>query len=314
MKPFLILLFAGLYISAAAQKTESFYDYNWKPCTAENARFYSTLEKTDSGWLRHDYYLNGMSLQMRALYEDKECKIQTGQCSYYHANGYPSTLGRMVKNKQEGVCMRYYSNGMTADSAYYQNGKPVGHRFLWHRNGFLSDSIAHLNDSIDIQITWFDDGAPSAGGLLLRGKKHGTWKYYHHHGALSGTEVYNNGSLVSKEYFNEDSTPQTNMAKANTDAVFKNGTQAWTKYLEKNLYWPHNYGITNTDMVTVGVEFVIDESGKPQDVEVVVPFNTVFDKIAVDIIRNCPAWKPAIRQNRKVKMLFRQPVTFRQNE
>lgn len=301
-------------ISAIAQKTESFYDYYWKPCEAENARFYSTLEKTDSGWLRHDYYINGMSLQMRALYEDKDCKIQTGPCSYFHANGYASTIGRMVKNKQEGVCMRYYSNGMMADSATWKNGRPIGYRLMWHRNGFMSDSIAHVNDSMDVQISWFDNGAPSAGGVLLRDKKQGKWKYYHRNGGPSGTEVYSNGKLLSEEYFNEDGTPQTDTAKANMDAVFKNGIQAWRKYLEKNLYWPAGFKITNANSVTVGVQFVIDEDGKPQDVEVVVPFTPEFDKIAVKIIRNCPAWKPGIRQNRKIKTLLRQPVTFQQEE
>ncbi len=278
----------------------------------ENARFYSTIEKTDSGWLRNDYYINGMSLQMRALYEDKECKINNGQANYFYPNGYPSILGRMVKNKQEGICMRYYSNGMTADSAFYSTGRPVGYRLMWHRNGFLSDSIAHVNDSVDVQISWFDNGGPSAGGYLLRNKKNGKWKYYHRNGEPSGTEVYNNGKLLSQEYFNEDGTPQTDTAKANTDAIFKNGIEAWKKYLENKLYWPPAYKLTNTDMVTVGIQFVIDETGKAQDVEVYVPFSKEFDNIAVNVIRNCPAWKPAIKQNRKVKTLFRQPVTFHQ--
>ena len=47
-----------------------------------------------------------------------------GKVTYYHPNGYPSALGRMVKNKQEGIYMRYYSNGMTADSAFYQQEDP----------------------------------------------------------------------------------------------------------------------------------------------------------------------------------------------
>lgn len=314
MKHFLLLLFTCLCITSIAQKTESFYDYNWKTSEPGNARFFSTVEKTDSGWLRKDYYINGMSLQMQALYEDKDCKIKNGNASYYHPNGYASATGRFVKNKQEGIYMRYYSNGMTADSAFYRNGRHVGHRLVWHRNGYLSDSIAHMNDSIDVQISWFDDGSPSAGGYLLREKKHGKWKYYHHNGSPSGIEVFKNGELVSKEYFNEDGTPQSNIDNANTDPVFKTGTQAWTKYLEKNLYWPPGYKITNTNAVTVGVQFVIDEEGKPQDVEVVVPFTKEFDKIAVTVIRKCPSWKPGVKQNRKVKTLFRQPVTFVQEE
>lgn len=300
---------------AAAQKTELFYDYNWKSSTPENAKFYSTVEKTDSGWFRNDYYISTYKLQMKALYEDADCKIINGYCTWFHANGIPSTVGRMIHNKREGVCVQYHPNGMIADSATYHNGIPVGARFMWHRNGFLADSISHINDSMDVQVSWFDDGALKAAGYLLKDKPVGKWKYYHRNSEVAGIVIYENGKSVSKEYFNEDGSPQADTAVANSESVFKNGgINGWRKYLEKTALWPHGLQLVNTNAVTVGVEFTINEEGKPEDVGIYIPFHDAFDKIAIEIIRKSPVWKPAMQHNRKVKQRYRQPVTFQQTE
>jgi TonB family protein len=302
-------------ISSAGQKHENYYDYNWKACEPGDARFYCTVEKTDSGWLRLDYYLSNMQLQMQALYEDAACKSVNGYAFYYHPNGRPSTLGRMLHNKQQGICVRYYSNGMMADSAMYHNGIPAGSRIMWHRNGYMSDSIVHVNDSMNVHYSWFDNGSISFAGYLLKEKKHGKWKYFHRNGSLAGELVFDKGEIVSVKYYNDDGTGQADTSRANSDAVFKNGgTAGWAKYMEKNLYWPPGFAIKNTNRVVVVVSFVVDEEGRVQDAEVTVPFHKEFDSIALRIIKNSPAWKPAIAQNRKVKNYFRQPVTFQQDE
>lgn len=304
-----------LSLAVVGQKTERYYDYQWNPSIPENARFYSVMEKTDSGWFRNDYFLGSHSLQMRALFEDSACKIMNGSCIYFHANGSASTVGRMIHNKQEGICMIYYSNGMTADSALYHNGVPVGCRVKWHRNGYMSDSIYHVNDSLDVQVSWFDDGAIASAGYLVRGKMEGKWKFYHHNGINSAIEVYDHGKNISKEFFNEDGNLVADTSQANGDAVLKKGGPgAWSTYLRKNLYWPNGYQFSNGNMAVVVVQFTIDEQGKVENEEVVIPFHPEFDRIALKIIHNSPEWLPAMQHNRKVKFAFRQPVTFQQEE
>jgi TonB family protein len=302
-------------LSVASQKTESYYDWKWKPCPAESARFFSTLEKTDSGWFRNDYFLGSKSLQMSALYEDQDCKIQNGNCTYFYANGYPSLIGVMRHNKQEGVCVRYHSNGAMSDSAFYHNGIAVGSKVSWHRNGYMSDSVYHANDSMDVHISWFDDGGLAYAGYLLHDKPQGKWKYYHHNNNISSEEIYSNGKPVSKTYYNEDGTTESDTAKANSDARFKSGgIEGWQKYLGRNLYWPNGLKFSNATQAVVVVSLTIDEEGKPQDVEVSIPLHPEFDKIAVNVIRNSPKWLPAVSHNRKVKSRFIQPVTFQQPE
>ena len=314
MKPLatLSLLLFSFYVNA--QVTEAYYDYQWKPCAAENARFYSKVEKTDSGWFRRDYFLSNKNLQMQALFEDNACKTINGHCYYFFANGNVDAIGHMVHNKEEGAYVRYYSNGMIADSAFYHNGIPTGSRIKWYRNGFMSDSIFHANDSMDIQVSWFDDGAVAAAGYFLRGKPYGKWKFYHRNGNLSEEEVYAKGEAVSKTYYNEDGSPRNDTASVNKQPAFKNGIKAWQQYLSKNLNWPHGLEFSNGTMAVVVVGFTVNEEGKIEDEEVIVPFHPAFDIIALRVIHNSPQWTPGMMHNRKVKYHFRQPVTFQQQE
>ena len=83
--------------SSEAQKTEKFYDYNWKECEPAMARFYSTIEKTDSGYLHNDYFIHEKKLQMQGLYEDADAKVKNGIFYFYHPNGVLQTVGRYVQ-------------------------------------------------------------------------------------------------------------------------------------------------------------------------------------------------------------------------
>lgn len=311
MKIFILIGWLCLSVITSAQTTETYYDFYWKTCDPALARYYSTIQKTDSGWLRYDYFVTGPTLQMQALYADKDCKVKNGHAFYYHANGQLQAKGKFLNDKREGIYTRYHSNGMMSDSGFYHNDNSIGTRYRWHSNGYAADSITRLNDSLEVQVSWFENGSPDAAGYLLNNKLHSKWKYWHRNGAPAGEEVYDKGRVISKTYFNEDGSAQPDTSLANSDAYFtKGGPEGWRRYLEKNVRWPENYQLTNATQVTVGVMFCIDETGKVGDVEVYVPFHSVFDKAAEKIIRNSPVWKPAMRNNRKQKSWYRQPLTF----
>jgi TonB family protein len=302
-------------LSSAAQKKETFYDFYWKPCAATEARFYSIVQKTDSGWLRKDYYISNKSLQMQALFEDEACKIANGHMYYFHVNGNPSIIGRKLHGKNDGVCVSYHFNGYIWDSAEYKNGRVTGIRYRWYDNGSMSDSISHVNDSMDVQVSWFENGEIESGGYRLHNKLHGKWQFFHRNGKLAAFIVYNKGKAISKEYFKEDGAALSDTSQVNKEASFaRGGLAGWKKYLERNLQWPSNLKFTNGYMATVGVTFSINEEGKVDDIRVTTPFHSDFDKAAERIIRQSPAWTPAMHENRKVKSWHTQPVSFVQQE
>jgi len=76
-----------------AQKIEKFFDYKWKPCEVNMARFYAVIVNTDSGWLRNDYFLANRKLQMKGLYRDSACKISNGYFYFFYANGVLESTG-----------------------------------------------------------------------------------------------------------------------------------------------------------------------------------------------------------------------------
>lgn len=316
MQKNLTFIFCLLFLLPSnGQKKEAFYDFYWNPCDPTSARYYSTVEKTDSGWLRKDYFIGTMKLQMQVLYEDETCKIPNGNVYYYHANGNPSMIGRKVHGKKEGVCMNFHSNGMTEDSAIYKNDKAIGNKLSWHRNGYTSDSVSHVNDSLDVHVGWFDHGGHAFAGYLLYGKRHGKWQYFHHNGKLSALIKYEKDIVVDKQYFNEDGSTLLDTSQVNKEAAFaKGGLSGWKKYLEKKLHWPHGLKFNTSAQATVGVSFSINEQGKVEDVEIVVPLHPEFDKIAERIIKESPDWVPGVLHNRKVKSWHTQPITFAQTE
>ncbi len=313
LKQLLTFLSVFLFVASSAQQKITYYNFSGKQCQPEQASFIITVDKTDSGWLKKEYYISTKKLKMQALFKDSACRTAHGFTTEYYPNGVVFTAGKKVNAEREGVYINYHLNGMMADSAFYHMNKPVGDRYMWHSNGYLADSIAHLNDSMDVQVGWFNDGSPSHAGHLLRNKRIGKWKFYHKSGKLSAEEVYVRGKLSSYTYYNEDGSLQPDSAAANADAEFlKGGREGWKKYVQKRLFWPPDYKLVNTNAVTVGVSFVVNEDGTVSDPFVYVPFYPAFDRIAFDIISKSSAWKPAMRQNRKVQQGMNQSVTFQQ--
>lgn len=314
MKIFKLLFILLIPVTVLSQKKEVYYSYDWKECPPENARYYSVIEKTDSGWYRKDYYVASKTLQMEALFEDEDCKVTNGSCKYYFANGYPSLIGKEIHGKQEGICLSFYDNGMLSDSALFHDGKIVDKRFKWHPNGVMADSINRINDSTEVDVQWFDDGSLAAAGHLRNGKQAGKWQYFYRNSKLSSLEEYAAGKLKSATYYDESGQIQTDTSAVNREADFKGGISAWKKYLEKNIYWPPNLNFTTPGSITVMIDFTIDENGKVTDPKVSLPFYPDFDKIALTIIKKSPDWMPRIAHNRKVKAYRRQPITFAQQE
>jgi hypothetical protein len=297
---------------AYCQKKEKYFDYQWRETNASRARFYSIIEKTDSGWHRRDYYLHSLSLLMEGLYADSACKVPSGRFRYIHPTRFVEAMGSYLDGKKQGLWLRYYSDGLLSDSTVYDHDNPVGVCTSWYRNGYMRDSGSYNPDGSGVHIGWYDNGNPSFAGRYSTGfKKYGKWTYFYKAGGVSATEVYNiQGRLLEKRYFDEKGALVADTAGDDREASFPGGQKAWADYLSRALYLPGQYNFTNGDEVTVVIEATIGEDGRVADAEVKVPFYPAFDTIALDVVRHSPNWIPAIDHHRKVRGIIRQPVTF----
>ena len=315
MKPALVSLLLLASLFADAQTIQKFYDYSWKPCQESDARFVAYITKTDSGYVRKDYFLHSKKLQMSGKYGDADCKLHDGYFYYFHANGVLESSGQYSNGKKNGLWLSYHHNGMMSDSSVYTAGNAVGISMSWHLNGYNADSTVRATDGSGLSVSWFDNGSPSsAGRYVAGGQKHGSWVYYHNNGQKSAVESYEQGKLVKAVYYDEDGKLQDTKNRKDADASFAGGAEGWGRYILKKIYFPDRFKFVNGDKAVVVVSFVVDEAGNVGDVVVTTPFYPAFDKIAASAIAEAPKWKPAIQYNRRVKRSFRQPVTFVQVE
>ncbi|MFL5739644.1 MAG: energy transducer TonB [Flavisolibacter sp.] len=313
MKPMLAALFLLVVTSLSAQKIEKYYDYTWKEVQdPTRARFYSLIEKKDSVWSRRDYYIHERTIQMQGYYKDRDCKTEHGEFTYYFNNGKLQMIGSYVNGNKSGSWITYHENGMMSDSVYYdEHGWIMGTSLGWHENGVMSDSTIIYPDGSGLSISWWDNGNPSAAGRYAPGKKlHAKWQYFYSNGKLSSEEVYDQGTLVNKQYYDEEGRKLSDTTTRDRTASFPGGLKEWQKYLERHIYFPPQYKFTNGDEAVVIVRFAVNEEGVVSEVTVTSSLHPDFDKIAVDVIKHSPKWDPALSHNRRIKEYRLQPVGF----
>lgn len=306
---FIILLLATTH--GKAQEIQKYFDFQWKECDASLARFAAIIKKTDSGWLRNDIFIATKKMQMSGLYKDSSTQIANGWFRFYYANGILKQVGKNENNKKEGLWLSYHHNGMMSDSVVYEDGYPTGIAMGWHSNGFPADSIAY-GDDFDVEVYWYDDGSVSSAGRTINGKLTGVWQFFHKSGTLAAVEKYDKGKLISREYYDERGRLETDTSSKDREVGFKGGSEGWKNYISKRLYFPNDYKLTNSDIITVVVSALIDEEGNITEPFVEIPFYPKFDEIALDVFKKAPKWIPRISHNRRVKQVVRQPVSFSQ--
>ncbi|HNU87016.1 MAG TPA: energy transducer TonB [Ferruginibacter sp.] len=310
MKQALLSLFFFYALHAVAQERK-YYDWEWKPCEPSLARFISLTERTDSGWLRKDFFTATKKLRMRGLYKDSACKVMNGWFRYYYANEQVSSFGRYVNGEKDGLWLSWHFNGMMYDSVVYRLGQPRA-IMAWHSNGYMADSSVYNDDGNAVHVYWFDNGTLSHSGQSYRGKKEGEWKYFHKNGQPAALEVYKYDELASRVYYDETGKQLADTSNRDQPAAFKGGNKKWRSYLMDNLDFLDGVKLVNTFFVTVVVAVTIDEAGNITDAYIDVPVSPAFDKQALKVMQRSPAWQPAVSHNRNIRSFRKQPITFGQ--
>ncbi|MBS1920900.1 MAG: N-acetylmuramoyl-L-alanine amidase [Bacteroidetes bacterium] len=99
--------------------------------------------------------------------------------------------------------------------------------------------------------------------------------------------------------------------KVEIEASFPGGEQAWRKYLERNIsnFNPADKGAPN-GTYTVYIQFVVDKEGYISDVKPLTRYGYGMEDVAVNLIKKCPRWIPAMQNGHEVKAYRKQPITF----
>jgi TonB family protein len=88
---------------------------------------------------------------------------------------------------------------------------------------------------------------------------------------------------------------------------FVGGTEALSKYVKKNnQYFSQNVTVEGKAFVS----FIVTETGKITDVQIVKGLYEPCDKEALRLIENIPDWIPAEQMGRKVRTKMILPIRF----
>ncbi|WP_114750816.1 M56 family metallopeptidase [Pleomorphovibrio marinus] len=95
--------------------------------------------------------------------------------------------------------------------------------------------------------------------------------------------------------------------------VPQGGMEGWNRYLQENLHYPpdaREEGIEGT----VYAEFVVDESGKIRDVEILRGIDNRLDAEALNVLKNSPNWSPGKHDGKDVNVKMRLPIRFQKSK
>lgn len=121
-------------------------------------------------------------------------------------------------------------------------------------------------------------------------------------------EAKGTGEVVAPKVDTEDYDKV--FTKVENPAEFPGGTEAWRRYLERNLQYPDR-ATDNGTQGTVRVQFVVDKEGNISEVKAL---NNPGDGLAEEaerIIKKGPKWRPAEQNGRKVIYRHIQSIVFR---
>lgn len=121
---------------------------------------------------------------------------------------------------------------------------------------------------------------------------------------LYGTESTTSDTVWLKE------RPELFVKRDIKEASFPAGKDAWNSYINEQL----NKNMAKLQKAnqegTCTVMFVVNEDGSLSNIQATNMQGTALARIAVDIIQNSPKWLPGSIDNKPIKMMRYQPVTF----
>jgi hypothetical protein len=218
----------------------------------------------------------------------------------------------------------YVIQATTVGDSLFVNRIFKGTGYLWQQQSFkdAEQTIAHG------QFAWYDsEGRIDSSGYVNNRKRAGTWSFYDDTLGTYLSINYENGreterrDYVSKviktpageKTFDEEKRERDSIKQRNKtlhvdekEAVFKGGPAGYKKYLEKNLNPPTNLVKTGT----VKMQFIINKSGKVQDLLLLRSVQLSADIEALRVLSEMPDWTPAYQNGKNVFYQCLQSLTF----
>lgn len=203
---------------------------------------------------------------------NKVCKKDTA--TYYKLYSISSEPDRFLVNQYYITGELYMTGRLTSLKPEHRDGD-----FYWfYKNSRKQRKVTYKNDRVN-STKWWD----------INGVEKFQWI----------RPVWSESGKLNVEEILLDKIPE-----------FPGGLVALQNYISKNLRYP---SMAKFDRVEgrVVVRFVIDETGKVTYTEVLKKINPDLEAEAIRVIRDMPAWSPAIYEGHPESVVFSMPIVFR---
>lgn len=310
---YLIVCTLTLLSGCIYAQNQKWFDYKGEPCTAPAASFFSEYIPDDEGFTHKRFFLATKTVALSEQITNSVSFIKNGAFQSFYANGKRQSMGSYQQGAKDSLWLTYHPNGMLADSTWYKKDIPVGTALSWYDNGVMSDST-HYEVNKNFKVSWYDNGEVLSYGAfgMSDSVKTGNWVFYHKNGVVASKQQFSAlGKLITGKYFDEkgNSIPEQSwLSEQQQDELF---IKDFMKYLGKELYFPSNLSLSNSELVTVVVDFYVGEEQQLKEVTVLVPFHEAFDQVVVNVIKRYKKWPVFMDKNRKTARRFSIPVTFK---
>jgi len=159
---------------------------------------------------------------------------------------------------------------------------------------------------------WYNsDGYLDSTGSVLNGRKDSWWGYLMNDSVNKYREKYENGKIIEKEAYHKPDTTQKEEDPTQKEAIYGKGSGAWNKYISSKIETPDRF-IKNMapGRYVITVSFVINKTGKVQDVVLVKSVEWSADAEVFKVIENSPVWTPAVQKGQPVLYRQKQNISF----
>lgn len=284
-------------------------------CEPHEGYYYRMAYRDGEWWRVEDYYYKERSLYRSAIYKYKNANdsfyTPMGMILTYHPNKKVKSKEVYVDGLKEGLARSYDTAGRLIDSARFKKDMPIGYWYKWNSKGDVVFKGIYDDEGSGKGINWMyhDNGKLSAYGITSKGATPDSiWTFYYDNGNISSVETYDKDSLLNIQCFDEDGRLSKDSCMAEKMPVAPYSVNA---FLGKNIKYPSAARYNNISG-RVSVMFTVDESGKITDIQSIGrKLGAGCDEEAVRVVSLLPPWKPGRYHNRRIKVLYTLPITFR---
>jgi antitoxin component YwqK of YwqJK toxin-antitoxin module len=324
-----IFLLLGIGQSKAAEPDTLFLDANWNITKNRAlAKYYreTFFDSRDSSLTVHDYYLSTGNYQMIGTYmKEMKSPNQTGVFQFYYPDGTRKAIYNYHHGQIHGELRRYYRNGKIKIIENFDLGHKVDTIVSFFDNGqlhkvqvinkkfsrknpsdkfkqlelvkaFTKEGIQQIDNGNGIYTEYFLNGKKRIEVEYMNGFPHGKWtRYTGRKKKVACRMVFKEGRFIKGEIY--ENGKKDIFSSLRRTPYFHSGTRGLDKFIEDHIGQCKG-GFENEILVMI----LVSTDGHVE-MEQILSGNVNACQLeqVQNLIRNMPAWVPAVQDGQYVE-------------